>query len=124
MEKKIRIRTEKVSMHAELFQTKTAEAIWNSLPIEGKVNTWGDEIYFSIPVKMGREKAVDVVQEGDIGYWPDGHAFCIFFGKTPISTDKEIKPASPVNLVGRLLGNPREWKKAKDGDKIIIEREI
>jgi len=122
MGKKIGIKTEKVTMEAELFETKTANAIWDSLPIEAKVNTWGEEIYFAIPVKMGPEKAVDVVKEGDLGYWPEGNGFCIFFGKTPVSTKDDIKPASPVNLIGKLLGNPKDWKKVKDGEKITIER--
>jgi len=122
MVKKINIRTEKVTMEAELLETKTAKAIWNSLPIEAKVNTWGEEIYFAVPVKMGPEDAVDVVKEGDLGYWPQGNGFCIFFGKTPVSTESEIRPASPVNLIGKLLGNPKDWRKVKDGEKIVIER--
>jgi hypothetical protein len=122
MGKKIWIKTEKVAMEAELRETKTANAIWDSLPIQAKVNTWGEEIYFAIPVKMGAENAVDVVKEGDLAYWPQGNGFCIFFGKTPVSTESEIKPASPVNLIGKLLGNPRDWKKVKDGEKITIER--
>jgi len=122
MLRKIRIKTEKVTMEAELLETKTAKAIWNSLPIQAKVNTWGEEIYFAIPVKMGQEDAVAIVKEGDLGYWPQGNGFCIFFGKTPVSTQSEIRPASPVNLIGRLLGNPKEWKKVKDGEKISIER--
>jgi len=122
MVKKIRIKTEKVTMEAELFRTKTATAIWDSLPIQAKVNTWGEEIYFAIPVKMGPEEAKDVVKEGDLGYWPQGSGFCIFFGKTPISTESEIRPASPVNLIGRLLGDPKEWRKVSDGEKISIER--
>lgn len=122
MVKKINIKTEKVSMEAELRETKTAKAIWDSLPIEAKVNTWGEEIYFAIPVDEGPEEAVDVVQEGDLGYWPEGNGFCIFFGKTPVSTESEIRPASPVNIIGRLLGNPKDWKKVKDGEKITIRR--
>ncbi len=109
-------------MEAELLETKTAKAIWDALPIEAKVNTWGEEIYFAIPVEEGPEEAVDVVQEGDLGYWPEGNGFCIFFGKTPVSTESEIRPASPVNIIGRLLGNPKDWKKVKDGEKITIHR--
>jgi len=122
MVKKIRIKTEKVTMEAELFETKTASAIWNALPIEAKANTWGEEIYFAIPVDIGPEKAVGVVQEGDLAYWPQGKGFCIFFGKTPISSGSEIRPASPVNLIGKLLGNPKDWKKVKDSERIVIER--
>ena len=120
--KKIKIKTEKVEMEAELNETKTAKLIWENLPIESKVNTWGEEIYFPIPVVTSLENGVEIVKEGDIAYWPEGHCFCIFFGKTPISTDKEIRPASPVNLVGKLLSNPKEWKKVKTGEKITIER--
>ncbi len=65
---------------------------------------------------------MDVVQKGDLGYWPEGNGFCIFFGKTPVSTESEIKPASAVNIIGRLLGNPEDWKKVKDGEKITINR--
>jgi len=120
--KKIKIKTEKVEMEAELNETKTAKLIWENLPIESKVNTWGEEIYFPVPVVTSLENGVEIVKEGDIAYWPEGHCFCIFFGKTPISTDKEIRPASPVNLVGKLLSNPKEWKKVKTGEKITIER--
>ena len=122
--RKIKIITSEVQMEAELNQTETAKAIWEKLPIEGRVNTWGEEIYFEIPVNKEKEEAVEVVKEGDIAYWPEGRCFCIFFGKTPISTETQIRPASPVNLVGRLLGNPKEWKKVKDGQKIIIERGV
>jgi hypothetical protein len=118
--KKIKIRTEKVEMEAELNETKTARLIWEKLPMESKVNTWGEEIYFPIPVVASLENGVEVVKEGDIAYWPEGNCFCIFFGKTPVSTDKEIRPASAVNLVGKILGNPKELKKVKSGEEIII----
>lgn len=121
---KIKIITSEVEMEGELNETETARAIWEKLPMEGKVNIWGEEIYFKIPVKMGLEKAVEVVKEGDIAYWSEGECFCIFFGKTPISTETEIKPASAVNIVGKLLGNPKEFKKVSAGQKIIIEKVI
>lgn len=120
--KKIRIKTEKVEMEAELNETKTAKLIWEKLPLESKVNTWGEEIYFPIPVIVPLENEVEVVKEGDIAYWPEGHCFCIFFGKTPISTDKEIRPASAVNLVGKILGNPKEFKKVQTAERIVIEK--
>ncbi len=114
---------EQMEMHAELNNSNTAQALWESLPIHGEVNTWGDEIYFKIPLKMGLEKdAVEVVQEGDLAYWPNGHSFCIFFGPTPTSTATEIKPASAVNLIGRLLGNPREWKNVTEGQVVTIKK--
>jgi len=118
----IRIVTDEVQMEAELNESETAKAIWEKLPIEGRVNLWGEEIYFKIPVKKEIEKGVETVEIGNIAYWPEGQCFCIFFGKTPISTEKEIRPASEVNLVGSFLGNPEEWKRVKEGEKIIIER--
>jgi len=119
---KIKIITKNLQMDAELNDTRTSKIIYDSLPIESKINTWGEEIYFSIPVKTKLENGVEVVNEGDLGYWPVGNAFCIFYGKTPVSTDTEIRPASAVTLIGRLLGNPKEWNKAVQGEKIIIKK--
>ena len=121
---KIKIITSVVEMEAELNQSDTAKAIWEKLSIEGKVNTWGEEIYFEIPVEKELEDGVEVVKEGDLAYWPDGQCFCIFFGKTPASTETEIKPASAVTLIGKLLGNPKEFKKVKPGQKITIEKAL
>jgi uncharacterized protein len=121
MSKKLMIVAEAVQMEAELNDSKTAALIWEALPIGAEVSTWGDEIYFAIPVKTGPENAVSVVQKGDLAYWPEGNCFCIFFGKTPASTDTEIKPASPVNLVGRLSGDPELWKKVAADETIRLE---
>ena len=122
MAKQITIKVEDIKVDAELNDSKTAQKIWESLPIEGSVDTWGDEVYFSIPVKMEVEDAKAVVSEGDLGYWPPGKAFCIFFGPTPASRGDEIRPASPVNVFGRIIGNPKVFKKAKSGVKIIVEK--
>jgi len=110
--------------HAELTNENplTVDAIWSKLPIEGKANTWGDEIYFPIPVQVGAENQSEVVQMGDLAYWPPGNALCIFFGPTPASWDKEIRPASPVNVIGRIVDNPRLFKLVGPGDKIRLER--
>ena len=121
MPKKVMIITEAVQMEAELNDSKTAALIWEALPISAEVSTWGDEIYFAIPVKAGPENAVSVVQKGDLAYWPEGSCFCIFFGKTPASIETEIKPASPVNLVGRFSGDPELWKKVAAGNTIRLE---
>ena len=97
--RRITIKAGQVSATAVLHQTPAAEAIWRALPIEARANTWGDEIYFSIPVKADLEKdAKEVVESGDLGYWPPGTAFCIFFGPTPASRGNEIRPASAVNI--------------------------
>jgi len=100
---------------------KTARAIWEKLPLEARANTWGDEIYFAIPVQMGEENAQETVNLGDLGYWPPGNSFCIFFGPTPISRGNEIRPADPVNVFGKVVGDPKIFKKVKSGDKIRIE---
>jgi len=108
---------------AENKNSKTAECIWACLPIKARANTWGDEIYFSIGVDIKRENPQQVVEKGDIGYWPPGKAFCIFFGPTPASVGVEIRAASPVNVFGRILGSSDILKKVMDGDDIIITRE-
>lgn len=123
MAKRIRIKAGRIEMSAELNESKTASLIWDALPIKTKVNTWGDEIYFSIPVKAELDNPKEVVEKGDLGYWPPESAFCIFFGPTPISKGNEIRPASGVNLVGRLLGAPQEFKKVSSGERIILEKE-
>lgn len=121
-DEKITITVEDVKMSAELNDSNTAQKIWEALPIEGSVNTWGDEIYFSISVDVGLENAKAVVSEGDLGYWPPGNAFCIFFGLTPASQGDEIRPASPVNIFGKIIGDPKVFKKVSSGAKIIIEK--
>jgi len=121
--RRILITAGQVSVTAGLHQTPTAEAIWAALPIEARANTWGDEIYFSIPVKAELEKdAQEVVQLGDLGYWPPGTAFCIFFGPTPTSHGDEIRPASAVNIVGKVQGDPKVFKQVPDGAKIVMQR--
>ena len=111
-------------VYAELSDEnpETARAIWEALPIEGRASTWGDEIYFSIPVEAGPENPREVVEMGDLGYWPPGSAFCIFFGPTPASRGDEIRPASPVNVFGRVEGDPRVFKKVRPGEAVTLER--
>jgi len=122
MPTKIKIRTGMIELEAELNDSPTAKAIAQALPITATVQTWGDEIYFPILVSMELEPdAKSVVSVGDIGYWPRGKAFCIFFGPTPISRGDEIVPASAVNIVGRVKGDAKLLKEAKDGDEIKIE---
>ena len=120
--RKICITAGEVTVTATLGETHTADAIWEALPVEGRANTWGDEIYFGIPVQLDEENARDVVSLGDLGYWPPGMAFCIFFGPTPVSSEGEIRPASPVNIFGRVDGDPLIFKQVRDGDRVRIER--
>lgn len=101
---------------------RTAQAIWDTLPLEAKASTWGDEIYFSIPVDVDPENPREVVEMGDLGYWPPGSAFCIFFGPTPASKGDKIRPASPVNVFGRIEGDPRVFTSVSNGDLVRLER--
>ncbi len=123
MEKKIRILVSELKVEAELNASKTAQLIWEALPIEGRANLWGEEIYFAIPVKAGLEQgAREVVSPGELGYWPTGHAFCIFFGPTPASRADEIRAASSVNILGKVLSDPKVFLKVKDGSKVVLEK--
>ncbi|MEI9478969.1 MAG: cyclophilin-like fold protein [Deltaproteobacteria bacterium] len=123
MEKKITIRVGELEVEAELNESKTARLIWEALPIEAKTHLWGEEIYFAIPVTTGQEQgARDVVSSGELGYWPSGHAFCIFFGPTPASRGDEIRAASAVNVIGKVLSDPKVFRKSKDGVKITLEK--
>ena len=110
------------SVEATLKDTNTSKAIYDALPITGRANLWGDEIYFSIPVNKPPENGKTVVKIGDLAYWPPGNAFCIFFGLTPMSRGDEIRPASAVNVIGRVNGNPKVFKKVQNGEEVRLER--
>lgn len=105
MPREIEIKVGDVVLEAELNDSKTADQVWDALPIESDYNTWGDEIYFAIPVSAGPENGVETVGLGDLAYWPPGKAFCIFYGKTPASQGDEIRPASAVNPLGKIHGD-------------------
>lgn len=112
-----------ITMEAELNEGPAAQAIWNALPITGKANTWGDEIYFEIPVKVEQEPdARQDVEVGDLGYWPVGNAFCIFFGPTPVSSGSKPRAYSPVNIVGRVLGDATTFCQVADGEKVTLNK--
>jgi hypothetical protein len=123
MEKKVRIKAGQVEVKAELNDTKTAQVIWEALPIEGRGNRWGDEIYFSIPIDLGPEDAKDVVSVGDLGYWPQGNGFCIFFGPTPMSSGADPVPASPCNVFGKVIGDATVLRQVPSGAEVTIEKE-
>ncbi len=122
MARRLKIGAGGVTAFAELNDSRTADAIWKALPIDARASTWGDEIYFSIPVECAPESPREVVEMGDLGYWPPGSAFCIFFGPTPASRGDEVRPASPVNVVGRLRGDAKVFKAVRAGTKVTIER--
>lgn len=101
---------------------RTAQDIWNALPIEARANRWGEEIYFEIPVKIQEENSQQDVEIGDLAYWPPGNAFCIFFGRTPVSKGGKPSAYTPVNVFGRIIGDARVFRKVRDGDPIRIDR--
>ncbi len=100
---------------------KTAKSIIDVLPITGRANVWGEEIYFEIPVEATEENSQEEVEVGNIAYWPPGRALCIFFGRTPVSTSDKPRAYSPVNVIGRVLTDIKLLKKVKDGEEIKIE---
>jgi len=119
---KITIKISDVSISAEFMQTATAHAIYDSLPLSGSVNVWGDEIYFEIPLQLELEDdARQDVDVGDLAYWPSGPAFCIFFGPTPVSRGDTPRAYSPVNVFGRIIGEASVFKSIANGSRILIE---
>jgi hypothetical protein len=126
---KVRVRIKSKSIGevlAELtdeYSPKTFNEVVKALPIEGVASIWGSEIYFPIPVFVDEENSFEVVERGAIAYWPPGNSLCIFWGPTPASRHRdEIRPASPVNVVGRVLGDPEVFSKVRFREKIIIEK--
>jgi len=109
-----------VEVSAELNDTDTAEAVWNALPFSASGNTWGDEIYFRIPVAAEPKDLQEVVDFGDLAYWPPGNAFCIFFGPTPASRGDEIRPASAVAVIGRITGDAAQLRQVSAGTVVTI----
>jgi hypothetical protein len=120
---KIHITLGHLNMDAELNDTPTARKVAEVLPLKTSFSTWGDEIYFTIPVEAELdENAREEVNTGDLGYWPTGSAFCIFFGPTPMSSEGKIVPASAVNIIGRVLGDATRLKEVMGEEEISITK--
>lgn len=122
MPKKITITAGKVRLPATLNDTASARAVSNALPIEARANRWGEEIYFEIPVRL--EESSDARAEmhvGELAYWAPGSAFCIFFGRTPVSEGVAPRAASPVNPLGKVDGDATAFKAVRSGEKVLIE---
>ncbi len=122
MKRQIMIKAGSIKAKAEIDNSRTADAIWKALPIKGTANLWGDEVYFEIPVEMKLENGKEVVSAGDLGYWPSGSCFCIFFGPTPMSKGNEIRPASAVNVFGKVVDDLKIFKQVKEGQMVILEQ--
>ena len=122
-DRQIQISTGNLTLTATLNDLETANQLWESLPVTGRVQIWGDEIYFSIPLNVEEELgSQETVQAGTVAYWPPGSALCLFWGPTPISAPGEIRPASAVNVVGILDNDPNLLAEVPSQAEIIIEK--
>ena len=124
MRKAIEIEAGGIALEAVLNDSRTAEAIWEILPLTASGNTWGDEIYFTTPLDLGLERGQEVVAAGDLGYWPPGNAFCIFFGSTPMSQGEEVRPASAVTVIGGVVGDHAILKRVSSGTEITVRKKL
>lgn len=120
-ERRITVRAGEVTIDGQLNDSPTADLLWEALTVKAVANTWGDEIYFSIPVTVEEDdSAQETVDLGAIAYWPPGNALCLFFGPTPMSRGDEIRPASAVNMLGMLEGDPTVLKSVQPGTIIEV----
>jgi hypothetical protein len=112
-----------LTLAAELNDSPTSDLIWDALPISARANTWGDEVYFRIPVAASQEDDARAdVAVGELGYWPVGSAFCIFFGPTPASTGAQPRAASPVNIVGSVVGDATALRQVRSGAPVKLTK--
>jgi hypothetical protein len=123
MPTRIKIMVGELTLTGELNDSPTAAQVLEALPLEASGSTWGDEIYFDIPVNadLGPD-AQEAVELGDLAYWPPGTAFCIFYGKTPVSTSTDIRPASPVTVIGKLIDDCEVLKGTPSGVTVRVEK--
>ena len=109
-------------LEVDLFDTPTARALIEALPFESTAQTWGEEVYFSTPVKAGLEKdARQVVEPGTACFWTEGNAIALPYGRTPISSDERPKLASRCNVLGKLVGDPKRLAAVRAGDPVTVE---
>tara|TARA_B100001971_G_scaffold55926_1_gene50970 strand:+ start:1755 stop:2126 length:372 start_codon:yes stop_codon:yes gene_type:complete len=120
-ERRIKIQVGDVEVTALLNGCATADLVWDALPISSTGSTWGDEIYFRTDLTADEQDSEAVVDMGAVAFWPPGQAICLFYGLTPMSTGDEIRPASPVNVIGQIEGDPTVLKSASGSD-VRVER--
>ena len=124
MQRCLHITIEELNLVAELAETPSAEALWNALPLQAQAHRWGDELYFTVPFQAPLEnEACEIVQEGDMAYWPDGPALYFFFGPTPVSRPNEIRAAAAVNICGRIQDDSTILRQVADKTTILLTKE-
>jgi uncharacterized protein len=123
MPARIRITCGDVALTADLLDTPTAQAVEAALPFESSARTWGDEVYFDTPISIDAEPgAREVVEAGEIAFWPAGDAIAIGFGRTPVSRGDEIRLASPVNVFARTTDDVTRLRAVRAGSRVRVER--
>jgi len=123
MQRQIKIVVGDVEAEATLNDSATAAKVWEILPFTSRAMLWGDEIYYDIPLEVSLEKGASaMVNLGDLAYWPDGPAMCIFLGTTPVSLGNEIRAASAVNIFGKINDVKALLGKVTSGDKITVRK--
>lgn len=117
------IRCGAIALPAQLNDSPSAHDVASALPFESEAGRFGDELFLEIPVVLRlADDARQTVTRGDIGYWPPGRAFCVFWGPTPASVGSEIRAASPVNIIGHVTGDPDVLSVIRDGELIRVEK--
>ena len=120
---KLGVRIGNLQLLIDLLETQTAKALIKALPFESRAQTWGEEVYFTTPVRAKLEKdALQVVDPGTVCFWTEGDAIALPFGRTPISSDERPKLASRCNVLGKIAGDPRKLAAVKSGEKITVEQ--
>ncbi len=118
---KIKIVVGSIEAYSTLSNIKTASAVVNSLSFDSVAHSWGEEIYFEVPLELELENGKEVLEIGDIAYWPPGKSMCIFFGPTPSSRGSEIRAYSAVSVFGKVTGDARIFRAVREGEQIRVE---
>ena len=120
---KLRIAAAGVSLEIVLKETPTAKAVFAAAPFEARASTWGEEVYFTTPVRAKLEPdAQQIVEPGTVCFWTEGDALALPYGRTPISTDERPKLASRCNVVGRIEGDAGMIGKIRSGEKLTVSK--
>jgi hypothetical protein len=118
---RIRVKWPRGELTATLEDTPTAKLVLAALPAKSRANTWGEEVYFSMPVSAKKETtAVEVVPAGTVCFWVEGSSLALPYGPTPVSKGNECRLVTSVNVLGKLDGDPRALAGIRDGDAIEV----